>query len=99
MIYLFTGFHIFLALVVIGAVLAQSGKGTDIANVFGGGGGSSAFGPTGAANILWKVTAAAFALFIITSTVLSIIQTRRDMPTPLKAIEKRLPATPRPPIR
>ena len=99
MIYLFTGFHIFLALVVIGAVLAQSGKGADIASVFGGGGGSSAFGPTGAANILWKVTAAAFALFIITSTILSIIQTKRDMPTPLKAIEKRLPATPRPPIR
>ena len=98
-IVVFTTFHIVLALVIIISVLLQSGKGTDIASVFGGGGGSSAFGPTGAATFLWKITAVAFGIFLITSTILSILHTRRDQPLPLKTYEKRLPSTPRPPIR
>lgn len=95
----FTTVHIILALIIIITVLLQSGKGADIAGVFGGGGASSAFGPTGAATVFWKITAVAFGLFLITSTVLSILHTRRDQPLPLKTYEKRLPSTPRPPVR
>lgn len=98
MLFIITLIHIFLALIIIAAVLLQSGKGADIASVFGGGGSSSAFGPTGAASLLWKITAIAFALFLISSTVLSIMHTQRHTPTPLRAIEKKLPSIPKPPM-
>jgi preprotein translocase subunit SecG len=97
MLFIVTLIHIFLAIVIIIAVLLQSGKGTDIASVFGGGGTSSAFGPTGAASLLWKITAVAFGLFLITATTLSIMHTKREMPTPLRGIEKKIPVSPQPP--
>ncbi len=97
MLMIITIIHIVLAAVIIIAVLLQSGKGTDIASVFGGGGSSSAFGPTGAASFLWKITAVAFALFLITATSLSIIHTKREASTPLKGIEKKVPINPQPP--
>ncbi len=97
MLFILTFIHIFLAIIIITAVLLQSGKGADIASVFGGGGTSSAFGPTGAATLLWKITAVAFALFLLSSTILSIMHTKRHTPAPLRAIEKKLPSIPRPP--
>ncbi|OGF65208.1 MAG: preprotein translocase subunit SecG [Candidatus Fischerbacteria bacterium RBG_13_37_8] len=99
LITIITIMHVILALIVIVAVLLQSGKGTDIAGVFGGGGGSSAFGPTGAATLFWKITGVAFALFLLSSTVLSILHTKRDMPAPLKGIERKVPQTPQPPTQ
>jgi len=97
MLFILTLIHIFLAVIIIAAVLLQSGKGTDIASVFGGGGTSSAFGPTGAASLLWKITAVSFALFLLSCTILSIISTKKHTPAPLRAIEKKLPSIPRPP--
>lgn len=90
--------HILLAVIVVVAVLLQSGKGADIASLFSGGGTSSAFGPTGAASVLWKITAVAFGLFLITATSLSILYTKKEAPTPLRGIEKKIPVNPQPPV-
>jgi preprotein translocase subunit SecG len=54
-------------------VLLQSGKGADSGAAFGSGGSQTVFGSRGAGNFLTKLTAAAGALFMITSLGLAIL--------------------------
>ena len=70
--------HVFVCLVLIIAVLLQSGKSADLAGAFGGGGSQSAFGPRSAANFLSKATTICAILFMVTSFGLWVLQSKGD---------------------
>ncbi len=59
--------HVVICVILIVAVLLQSGKAADLAGAFGGGGSQTAFGPRGTATILSKVTTISAVLFMVTS--------------------------------
>ena len=65
--------HIIICLILIIAVLLQSGKAADLAGAFGGGGSQTAFGPRGTASLLSKVTTVCAILFMVTSMGLWIM--------------------------
>lgn len=65
--------HIITCIVLIIAVLLQSGKSADLAGAFGGGGSQTVFGPRGAANLLSRVTTVCAVLFMTTSLGLWMI--------------------------
>lgn len=65
--------HIIVCLILIFAVLLQSGKAADLAGAFGGGGSQTAFGTRGSASLLTKLTTVAAILFMITSLGLWIL--------------------------
>ncbi len=65
--------HIVICIILIIAVLLQSGKAADLAGAFGGAGSQTAFGPRGTATILSKVTTICAVLFMITSMGLWIL--------------------------
>jgi preprotein translocase subunit SecG len=75
-VYIVTAIHVLVSLFLIIVVLLQSGKGADLAGLFGGAGSQTAFGPRGAANALTKATIVLAALFMATSITLSIMATR-----------------------
>nr|WP_315466996.1 preprotein translocase subunit SecG [uncultured Undibacterium sp.] len=59
------------ALVIVGLVLLQHGKGADMGASFGSGASGSLFGATGSSNFLSKSTAVAVAVFFIATLVLT----------------------------
>jgi preprotein translocase subunit SecG len=65
--------HVLTAVVLIGLVLIQHGKGADMGAAFGTGSAGSLFGSSGSANFLSRSTAVAAALFFITSLSLTYI--------------------------
>lgn len=65
--------HIIVCLILIFAILLQSGKAADLAGAFGGGGSQTAFGGRGSVSLLSKVTTAAAVLFMLTSLGLWIL--------------------------
>jgi len=71
---LFTVIHVLVCLFLILVVLAQQGKGQDLASAFGGAGSQTAFGARGTATLLSKITAGAAAIFMITSLSLSFLR-------------------------
>ena len=71
-----TAIHIIVCLILIIAVLLQSGKAGDLAGAFGGAGSQSVFGPRGVATILSKVTTISAVLFMVTSMGLWIISAK-----------------------
>ena len=86
--------HIIVSLLLIGAVLIQSGKGSSLANIFGGGGMETVFGaetPT----ILNRITGILAIIFIVSSLVLAITPgklTRKSiLKQQIKKIEKKIP--------
>lgn len=70
--------QILTALVMIGLVLIQHGKGADMGASFGSGASGSLFGATGSANFLSRSTAACAAVFFICT--LSLAYTSNDRP-------------------
>jgi preprotein translocase subunit SecG len=68
--------HIIVCLILIFAVLLQSGKAADLAGAFGGGGSQTAFGTRGTASLLSKLTTASAILFMLTSLGLWILTGR-----------------------
>ena len=64
---LLTIIHIIICIILILAVLLQSGKAADLASAFGGAGSQAVFGPRGAATLLSKITTVCAILFMITS--------------------------------
>ena len=68
--------HIIVCLILILAVLLQSGKAADLAGAFGGGGSQTAFGGRGSASLLSKVTTASAIIFMLTSLGLWILSGR-----------------------
>jgi preprotein translocase subunit SecG len=61
------------ALVMIGLVLIQHGKGADMGASFGGGASGSLFGATGSANFLSRSTAACATVFFICTLTLAFM--------------------------
>ena len=73
---LITIIHVVICMILIIAVLMQSGKAADLAGAFGGVGSQTAFGPRGTANILSKLTTVCAILFMFTSLGLWILSGR-----------------------
>ena len=73
MISVLTGIHVLICLGLIIVVLLQTGRGTGMASVFGGGGGGSVMGGKGFGGILAKATAALAIMFMLTSIALSLL--------------------------
>lgn len=64
------------ALIVIGLVLLQHGKGADMGAAFGSGASGSLFGASGSANFLSRFTAIAAAVFFVATLLLSFLGSR-----------------------
>ncbi len=67
------GVHVVTAVILIGLVLMQHGKGADMGAAFGTGSAGSLFGSSGSANFLSRSTAVAATLFFITSLSLTYL--------------------------
>jgi preprotein translocase subunit SecG len=65
--------HVLTAVVLIGLVLMQHGKGADMGAAFGSGSAGSLFGSSGSANFLSRSTAVAATIFFITSLTLTYL--------------------------
>ena len=65
--------HIITAVVLIGLVLIQHGKGADMGAAFGTGSAGSLFGSSGSANFLSRSTKYAAAVFFVTSLSLTYL--------------------------
>jgi preprotein translocase subunit SecG len=70
---LITIIHVIVCIILIVAVLLQSGKAADLAGAFGGVGSQSVFGPRSATTLLSKMTTISAVLFMITSLGLWIL--------------------------
>ncbi len=70
---LITIIHVIVSLILIIAVLLQSGKSADLAGAFGGGGSQSTFGPRGGQTLLSRITTACAIIFMLTSLGLWIL--------------------------
>ena len=68
------------ALVMIGLVLVQHGKGADMGASFGGGSSGSLFGATGSANFLSRSTAVCATVFFVCTLGLALLATRHATP-------------------
>ncbi len=64
------------ALIIIGLVLLQHGKGADMGAAFGSGASGSLFGASGSANFLSRSTAVAAGVFFLATLALSFIGSR-----------------------
>lgn len=71
--------HVFLCLFLILIILLQPAKGSDVGAAFGGGGGSTMFGPRGPTNLLQQATTVVAVLFMVTSITLAMYSSRSMM--------------------
>src|SRR6187551_865081 len=69
------------AVVMIGLVLVQHGKGADMGASFGSGASGSLFGATGSANFLSRSTAVCAAVFFVCTLALAYFGNERARPT------------------
>ncbi|MEW5900774.1 MAG: preprotein translocase subunit SecG [Acidobacteriota bacterium] len=83
--------HIVICIILILAVLLQSGKAADLAGAFGGVGSQTAFGPRGTATLLSKITTICAVLFMFTSMGLWILSAKGDRSV-VRSEEKGTPA-------
>ena len=81
MLNLVVALQILTALVMIGLVLIQHGKGADMGASFGSGASGSLFGATGSANFLSRSTAACAALFFACTLALAFFANDRARPS------------------
>ncbi len=70
--------HIIVAIIMIGLILIQHGKGADAGASFGAGGAGTVFGATGATNFLTRATAVLTAIFFITSLSLAVFAKKQS---------------------
>ncbi len=68
--------HVAVSVALILVILLQTGKGSDIGAVFGGGSSQTLFGSTGPTSFLSKMTAAAAIIFMLTSLFLAYFSGR-----------------------
>jgi preprotein translocase subunit SecG len=73
--------QILAALVMIGLVLIQHGKGADMGASFGSGASGSLFGATGSANFMSRSTAVCAAVFFATTLALAFFSNDRSRPS------------------
>ncbi len=85
--------HVIVAIILIMMVLLQKGKGADIGAAFGGAS-QTVFGPRGAQSFLSKLTTGAAVLFMITSLVLAIAESKKSSVMEGVKQEQTAPAVP-----
>jgi preprotein translocase subunit SecG len=68
--------HVLLALMIIGLVLLQRGKGAEAGAGFGSGASGTVFGARGTSTLFSRLTAVFAALFFVTSLTLAYLGTR-----------------------
>ncbi len=93
--YILLGLHVILSVALILIVLLQTGKGSDLASAFGGGGAGAVFGGSGPTSFLNKMTTAVAVLFMVTSISLAYVGTgtrsvmpdQRPEPAPAAGVE------------
>jgi preprotein translocase subunit SecG len=73
--------HVIVSITLILIILLQTGKGTDIGAVFGGGSSQTLFGSSGPTSFLGKLTAGAAIVFMLTSLYLAYSAGGRSSPT------------------
>ncbi|PCH58481.1 MAG: preprotein translocase subunit SecG [SAR86 cluster bacterium] len=64
--------HVIVAVIIIGLVLLQQGKGADAGASFGAGASQTVFGASGTGNFLTRATTIAAAVFFATSLTLAV---------------------------
>ena len=77
--------HVVVAMVLIGLVLIQHGKGADVGAAFGSGASNTLFGSQGTGGFLFKLTGGLAMTFFVTSLMLSYI-----MSTQYQRVEQQL---------
>jgi len=73
--------HIIVCVFLILVILIQVGRGASTGARFGGGGGQTFFGPTGATTFLGKAVITLAIIFVIITVLLSILYTGGKPPT------------------
>jgi len=89
--------HVVLAVLIIGLVLLQRGKGAEAGAGFGAGASGTVFGARGTSTLFSKLTALFAALFFVTSLTLAFMGTRQSAaPTSVleRAAQTATPAAP-----
>jgi len=87
--------HVLLALMIIGLVLLQRGKGAEAGAGFGSGASGTVFGARGTSTLFSKLTAVFAALFFVTSLSLAYLGTRSPG-EPTSVLERAALSTPAP---
>jgi len=75
--------HVGIALLIIGLVLLQRGKGADAGTGFGAGASGTVFGARGAATFFSRMTGVLATLFFVTSLALAYLATQQTAPRSL----------------
>jgi preprotein translocase subunit SecG len=91
--------QILTALVMIGLVLIQHGKGADMGASFGSGASGSLFGATGSANFLSRSTAACALLFFVSTLFLAYTANDRPRSTAGSVLDRPAASAPAAPTR
>ena len=90
-----TVIHVIVALALIGIVLLQRGKGSEIGAAFGGGASGTLFGARGSASFLTRTTAILATIFFLTSLTLAYFakmeENKKTLTEFLKEQEAELP--------
>ena len=64
---------VILAVMIVGSIMLQQGKGSDLGSAFGGGSSDSLFGPLGPSNFFSKLTWGLITIFFILCLLLAYI--------------------------
>jgi preprotein translocase subunit SecG len=75
--------HVGVALLIIGLVLLQRGKGADAGSGFGSGASGTVFGARGSATFFSRATGVLATVFFVTSLTLAYLSTQRTAPASL----------------
>lgn len=93
--------HVLAAIAIIGLILIQQGKGSEMGASFGAGASQTLFGSDGSGNILTKATSWLAVLFFCTSLGLAIVSKQKvesasevDLPVPAVVESKEIPSIP-----
>lgn len=86
--------HILACILLIIAVLLQSGKGADMGAVFGGAGSQALFGASGPADFLNKATRVLVVVFMITSLTLGFSTLKKPSQSVMQKAATSAPAAP-----
>jgi preprotein translocase subunit SecG len=78
--------HVVIAVVLIGLVLIQHGKGADIGAAFGSGASNTLFGSQGTGGFLFKLTGGLAMTFFVTSLTLSYLVSTQSQRAEQQAI-------------
>jgi preprotein translocase subunit SecG len=65
--------HVIVALLIVGLIMLQQGKGAEMGASFGAGGSQTVFGAAGSGNLFSRLTAILVAIFFVTSFVLAML--------------------------